>query len=124
MSKMREALIIQPDGEVTLAHIETDYPGINRALEAQWIEAIYAADHSFFLDEEGKLAQRPQNPVAEAIYKGLGGALRADDFLVGPVLILGPPDQDGDSTDVSPELVALIHEILENLQDLLDEDSL
>ena len=109
MSKNSErlAIIIQPTGEISWGRMDVSYPAINRALGVQWIEAISTENCTFYLDEEGKLNGSPQNIVAEALFRGLGGYL-GNDFLVGPVCVLGNPDENGDDTDVPLEMIGIV----------------
>jgi len=119
---MRNALIIRPDGDIEHGPMDVSYPNINRTLGVQWIEAISTAGHTFYLDEEGKINRLPQNVLAEALFRGLGGYLGSD-FLVGPVCIVGGPDGNGDDTDINPELIEVAQSLAANMDDLIAEDS-
>lgn len=120
---MRQGILIQPSGEIIAKKFNITYPNINRELGVQWIEAISTQNNSFYLDEEGKLNGLARNIVAEALFVALGGYL-AGDYLVGPVLILGAPDKEGDNTDIHPELTQVAFDIVARLQaeNLLKED--
>jgi hypothetical protein len=58
-----------------------------------------------YCDEEGKLKGLPINQRATHLAKGLGWL--TDDVLCGPVFFAGPPDGDGEDTDVPDQLIAV-----------------
>lgn len=47
-----------------------------------------------YLDEEGKLKGLPLNPLASILYG------HPTDRIVGDVVVVGPPDVNGDDTDI------------------------
>jgi len=57
-----------------------------------------------YCDEEGKLKGLPPNLLATALARAAGW--RTPDFLCGPVVFFGPPDHDGNETDVTQEFLA------------------
>ena len=116
-AQQREALLIQPDGKIIHMLTDVSYPAINRTLGVEWIEAIHSPEHTFYLDEEGKLNGQPRNIVAEGLLYALGGLLNPGDYLVGPVIILGQPDEEGDDTDVDPQLVQIALDVAAQLKE-------
>jgi len=62
-----------------------------------------------YINEEGKLQGLPLNPAATALLK-----YPNDDFVVGDMLILGAPDENGDDTDVPEGTLDAILEIFQS----------
>jgi hypothetical protein len=63
---------------------------------------------TFFVNEEGKLMQGPINQRATLLWWCLfPSAVRAD-VIVGDALMVGAPDEDGNSTDIPKEVVDLL----------------
>lgn len=60
---------------------------------------ILGTDGTMYLDEDGKAKGLAVNPRATVL--GWMHGLASDDRIVGDVLVTGPPDDDGDDTDVS-----------------------
>lgn len=56
-----------------------------------------------YLNEEGKLSGLPVNVTATALTRDL---LPAYDVIVGDVILLGPPDDEGNDTDALIEVGA------------------
>jgi len=77
------------------------------------IEAIPTDERvTLWVNEEGKYQGLPRNRVAENVWRLFDsyGCLASGDYIVGNMLITGPPDAFGRTTDV-PEF--LIEEIME-----------
>lgn len=72
-----------------------------------WIEAIDLPDVgiTIYVNEEGLLRQLPFNPRATFLWWYHQAAARQQTMLVGNAIVVGLPDQRGESTDV-PESVA------------------
>lgn len=65
---------------------------------------------SMVVNEEGKLEKRPINRRATLLFWLLFPTMRHRDVIVGDVLIVGHPDDVGNTTDVPADLVALLFE--------------
>ena len=72
------------------------------------IELIGGPGWSAFCNEEGKYQQLPVNPTATRLAMRLGWAPLTGDFLVGPVVFCGPPDGNGDATNVPLDVTAMV----------------
>jgi len=74
-----------------------------------WIEAVDVPSLgvTIYVNEEGLLRHLPFNPRASFLWwYHVPGAHQA--MLVGDVVIVGPPDDNGDGTDVPEEVVDLL----------------
>ena len=58
-----------------------------------------------YVNEEGKLKDLPPNRLW--MHEG-----HVHDVLVGTMVVLGPPDEDGDDTDATPEMLATLETYL------------
>jgi hypothetical protein len=63
---------------------------------------------TMYLNDEGKLLGMPVNQRATALLWVHNSAFRGHDVIVGPAFIVGPPDRQGDDTDVPEDLVDLL----------------
>jgi hypothetical protein len=105
-----KALLIQPD-EITATPHELPMDGQLQALQdilGGYIEATYSADATltFWINEEGKLHGLPVNRFATAVWWLFNPAAINQDVLVGPVLITGGPDHNGDTLPIPDEAAA------------------
>lgn len=65
-----------------------------------WIEAVSGTMWVAYLNEEGKLKDLPYNPLADMWMRHHGCHLDKNDYIVGPVVFMGPPDAEGNNTDL------------------------
>lgn len=115
------ALVIHEDGDITEVdlsasddHLATFY----RELECDTVDLVrMTSSIDAWLDDEGLLTQRPFNQVFTALAKRFGWTYQP---YVGPVLLAGHND-DGDSTNLTPEQ---IRAIATSLRDLLDSGAI
>ncbi|MEU2204240.1 DUF3846 domain-containing protein [Microbacterium oleivorans] len=63
---------------------------------------------TFFCNEDGKVIGLPLNRRASLAWWTLFSAARGVDALMGDVILLGQPDEEGDTQDVPAELVTLL----------------
>ena len=74
-----------------------------------WYECIcFPAEFDMWLNEEGKLEQLPHNPRAQRLWDRYFGP--GTDWLVGPVVITGCVDEEGETLGLTPEQIASIRE--------------
>lgn len=73
--------------------------GLKDAIGGGWLEPISGRGWSAYCDEEGKIKGLPVNVRATRLARLLGW--HTQDILVGPVVFLGPVDNEGDDTDVT-----------------------
>lgn len=77
---------------------ETSVMLLLRGIVGGYIQAVgLDRDHVLYLNEDGKRLGLPRNATATRIAKG---HIRADDFIAGDAVIVGPTDGYGDSTSV------------------------
>jgi len=84
-----------------------------QAFVGGYIEAAPCDDRvTIWVNEEGKLNGLPRNRVAEMVWRLFDsyGCLASGDWLAGNVLITGPADERGRTTDIPEELVEPIME--------------
>jgi hypothetical protein len=108
MSDLR-VLIVRPSGHLELMLWERS--NLLRSFQASvggYIEAIGGPGWSAYCNEEGKLQNLPFNPQAQLLAEGHGWTPLPFDTLVGTVVFVGPPDSDGEDTDVPDFLVRAV----------------
>lgn len=92
-----------------------DYPstydaiveGVGGYIEAVFLPASHTIlpSQTMYINEEGKLNGLPRNHRATALTRGI---LSPSDFVVGDVVIAGPPDSEGEDTECQfgPEVLS------------------
>ncbi|MGE3836099.1 MAG: DUF3846 domain-containing protein [Acidimicrobiia bacterium] len=101
MSTQPPAIRIDTDGAVTVlpdASYETIRDGVGG-----WIEAALTDESlTLWINEEGKIDRLPFNPLGHALWNEVDiyGCIPAGDWLAGPCVVTGPPDNDGNATAV------------------------
>lgn len=99
------AVIIPVVGDI----YEAELPGYEElsAAVGGYIEVINFGDgHTAWLNEEGKLSNPPlpyNRRATELCFKREVG-LHDDDYIVGNLVVCGGTDDEGDNTDIDPEL--------------------
>jgi len=75
-----------------------------------WFECIDLDEPAatFFVNEEGKVTNLPLNRRATLMWWANYRAARNVDAFMGNVILMGKPDEDGDTQDVPGELVTLL----------------
>jgi len=75
-----------------------------------WFECIDIDAHkaTFFLNEEGKVTNLPLNRRATLMWWATYPASRNVDAFMGNAILMGQPDEEGDTQDVPAELVTLL----------------
>lgn len=106
------AILIHTDGRTESVKLKTfsDF----RTAVGGYVElvALPKMSHNAYVNEEGKLKGLPHNPKAETIFRANGARIGPADRIVGPVLIVGPTDNEGNDTDADE----LVTNYLLNLQ--------
>lgn len=109
---MKNILVITPAGHVyQLLSPDGDVYPILKETVGGWLEAVSLPDGTMYVDEEGKLKGVEPNPIA-TMFARMSKALRDDDYIAGPVCIMGPPDESGDDKTVPPALIERLHRML------------
>lgn len=104
-----KALVVTPEGDFSSLTIKRENYKVLNDLVGDWIEAIYGTDWMAYLNEEGKLQGLPINLPATtiAISQGWHGG---GDILVGTVVFVGRPDEEGFDTSAPERLLELANE--------------
>jgi hypothetical protein len=106
MSQPIKALVIQPDGRIEHTTLSS-YDDYNKAVGG-WIEALQLGPNaSGYINEEGKLIGLPRNDKATKLCHARKSIFPTD-FIVGPLLVVGPLDSEGNDTDLSDEVAKVI----------------
>jgi hypothetical protein len=101
---MRSALVVPADDQQPLRveEIETD------SLDALQQIPLDRPPASLYVDPDGRLLEKPMNRRATTLLWVHNHDIRGRDVIVGDVLVLGPPDNDGLPINVPEELVDLL----------------
>lgn len=97
---MIEVLRIPVDGPVRLLTVDDGLDSM-QALVGGDIEMIQGPGWSAFIDEEGKFKPLPLNRLATRVAGEVGWPGAGYDVLLGPVVFLGVPDEEGNDTSVT-----------------------
>jgi hypothetical protein len=96
-------ITVTTDSVVTVHTTPMSYDDINKAVGG-WIEAVPTTGQvTIYCNEEGKLTGLPFNQIATAFVRPF-----IDDVIVGNVVFCGPPDEEGDETDVPWDVEAIL----------------
>jgi len=106
---MARVLFIPADSNRVVSLMDTDgsLDAFQRLVGGtiQVITLDNVGQHSLYFNEEGKLLHLPLNPRATLLfYRGVG---ITDDNIVGDAFLAGPVDEDGNDSDVNPDVVQL-----------------
>ena len=97
-----KAVIVDPNGTFRNTEIESSL-GSFQAVVDGYIEGVFGNMATVYVNEEGLFKRLPYNPLATLFAKRNLG--RQGIVLVGTALIVGPPDDEGNDTDVRPAVV-------------------
>lgn len=99
MKKKVHAVVIKDDGTVYAAKYSS-LEELNQ-LVGGFIESVAIPKMKAYgyVNEEGIALGLPRNETATKFCRSKGTALRPDDFIKGNLVIVGPPDAEGDDTD-------------------------
>lgn len=109
---MTKALMIPTLTDQPLTIVETNGLDDLQAAVEGFVEPVAGEDFTAWVNEEGKLKGMPFNPRADRFLHLAIPALSTWDCIVGPVIITGGADDEGDNTDISPELIERANEYL------------
>ena len=100
---------ITTDGTATVESVQRS-GDVYRGIVGGWIERVTlpAPFGALYLNEEGKLSGLAPNPVAERVLLGAGANLLPGDYLAGSAFFVGPVNDAGSDTDVTPALLDLL----------------
>jgi len=92
-----------------LRNFSADLEGMREAVGGGYIEGIGGDGWTGYCDEEGKINGLPLNIRATRLAWFLGWP--EDDVLCGPVVFLGPVDDEGEETDVTSIVKDAAHQL-------------
>lgn len=99
------ALVIQPNGDMEEKTLDT-YDALKNEIGG-WLEVVRFDDGVWcYIDEDGKGKGLDGNAVATAMATMLKAGLGVHDFIVGPAIIVGPPDAEGNDTNCPDRIFA------------------
>lgn len=100
-----KGLLISPDETVKPVDI-ADYDHLHEVVGGFYELVSFTERADAFVDEDGKSKRLPVNHLATFLTGRFQIGLRPDDYIVGPLVLLGPPDDEGDSTDLPDDFSA------------------
>lgn len=105
-----KSILIEANGTTKLVNL-ADYQALNEAVGG-YIELIRFGDtgHCCYLNEDGISLGLPYNDKATRLCYLHNVGLIPGDYIKGTMVVVGPPDEFGDDTDISDKLA---HELLE-----------
>lgn len=122
MSNTVTACVIHPDGEVHYEQITPDLDTLQHLVGGH-LEAINpgmetdAGQWTGYVHEEGKVEGLPVNHLGTLLTAEMGWTgPDFGDFLVGTLVLLGPPDRDGDDTGLPEQVQQFITTRMEVLR--------
>lgn len=100
---MRNAMVVPAEGEpygLLLPEDGNSSLAIYQKIVGGWIELVpNPHDVTVYCNEEGKILEPPLRANLRATVL-FGALLQPWDFLAGDVIVVGPPDKDGNDTDL------------------------
>lgn len=106
---MTVSIVIYTNGDITKENL-VGYQPLSDAIGGL-IESVPASPEvTIWCNEEGKILNLNYNVVATNFWEVFDdyGCVAAGDVLVGTVVIQGPIDEEGETTDVDPEILRLL----------------
>lgn len=105
---MIKAIVLEPRQRPRLVDLPTETLAQlteMKKLVGGWIELLSVGATHTYINEEGKMLDLPLNEQATAFWKTFGSLVNAD-YIVGPMIIMGPINNAGCYTkDVSKSLI-------------------
>jgi hypothetical protein len=104
------AVVVHTNGVVEVVNLDNGYKAI-QAVVGGYFEMVSSAsgDTSFWVHEEGKLIGLEPNIVATKILWALNPAFDHRELLLGPVLLTGGVDDEGETLGVGVEGLNAVH---------------
>lgn len=99
-----QALIIRADGTYEVRETAYDLRTFQK-LVGGYIEPVDAGDALFWLNEEGKIHDKPFNSMATWLWWKLVPAMEGLDDIRGTAIVTGPSDEAGDPTPIPEHVV-------------------
>lgn len=105
-------LVIEPKGPVSRIEGVLDLPTVQRIVGGDFepLPQPRGVDAIVLAQQDGKSKGLEPNWSATSIEHS---RLRPDDFVVGTVIVAGPPNEDGDLTSLSADAEAAIRKLAE-----------
>lgn len=96
MTTQIEAVVVQPDGEVSTVTLDGSLQAFQQIVGG-YIEGVFGPDFTMYVNEEGLIHGLPHNVLASLFVSHF---LNYPTHLVGPAIILGAGDSEGNDTSV------------------------
>lgn len=106
-------LVVNPGEDFgTLHKIAPELEELNRLVGGPIEGLTLCPEASSYIHGEGKMVGLPVNVYGDLIVRTLlartGRRLHPGDQIVGPLVVIGPPDRYGEETDVQDEIVDVV----------------
>lgn len=98
-----KTIVVEVDGRIHVADL-TGLTAWQQAVGGD-VQIFSFGDCSALVNENGKIEDLPENITATLLCSGFDVGLAEDDYINGVMLIVGPPDEDGETTDVTPNML-------------------
>ncbi len=107
---MVRALRIPTEADEPITELQVEKLEDYQAAVGGWIEPVDLPDLgvTIYVHEEGQVRGLPFNSRAAFLWWYFVPEAREKAMLVGPALVVGMPDRNGDSTDIPPHVVEMI----------------
>lgn len=104
-----KALVVKTNGTSEVIDQEWNYNQINIAVGGL-IQPVYFPNYKAegYINEEGKILGLEENVVATNTWYNSGARILLGDYLAGDIVFFGEVDEEGNNTDVTPEIVEAI----------------
>lgn len=114
---MTRCFVIETDGTSRIEEVN-GYLGFRKIIDG-YLEVIQlpVANLCAFVDEQGKIHGREFNPVGSML--ALAGGFRFNDCdtgIVGPMVIVGRPDENGEETSVSEPMLEKLTRMVQKIR--------
>lgn len=97
--------MIAPGGDrISLVDIDPTLASFQEAVGGYIEHVTLAASFGMYVNEEGKLEGLPHNDLASYLLQLSGYA----DYVAGPAVLVGPPDGEGNDTDLPAEIITVL----------------
>lgn len=106
---MTKAILIETNGNSKIIHVN-GLEDLNKAVGGV-IEGLHLGNSQQFsyINEDGIALKLPRNDVATNLCTHFNVGLFPDDFIKGPMVIVGPIGPEGEDTDVSQEMIQYLN---------------
>ena len=105
-----KAVIIYADATVEPVELDSGYKSLQEAVGGNFDLVVSATGKtSFWCHDEGKMIGLPINTVATKLLWKLNPAFDGADVLVGPIVISGGANDEGETLDINDEALTALN---------------